>query len=460
MGGLVITILISASAFAVLVGLVYCPMFAKLLGCSEFSKVARDLKSRVLDKLTALSGPGNTESSNHGDKTGRTKISLKTIISRIRTACSGKANSPGPVEVLAGPDMAGLNCRVRLGRDLKDGFAKDTFGVEICGTIRAPADKQEAVLKITMLDVTGSGDNFDSVLAKVGRWRTDDSGRFCYSADIGKLTGLETILSNWTSVAKLQADWLLLPRRGRRDLQLRASILSREDSQELASAGCTFAYDNDEFGYMDLEENRHRSRTLAVALAFTVSASDGKMFNCEVDLIKDWARANVCLPPGGSPGESSKARGKLEKALDKTFAFFRDGHQVNTFQICKELVEIASYGDRCGIMELCLHVVQAKGSAAPEELGALGDLAGRLELDAELYREMAERILPVNMHQVKNAETLLGVTVGMGAEKTRRHLNREYSKWNARVTNSDPQIQGQADEMLSLIAEARREYVG
>jgi len=439
----------------VLAGLIYCPKFAKLVGCSEFSKFAGDLKSRVLDKLTALLGPGNTADSNHGGETGRTDISLKTVISRVRAACSGKANLPGPVEVSAGPDMAGLNCRVRLGRDLKDGFAKDTFGVEICGTIHAPADKQEAVLKVTMVDVTGSGDNFDSVLAKTGQWRTDDSGQFCYSGDLGKLTGRETILSNWTSVAKLQADWLLLPRRGGRDLQLRSSILSRVDSVELASASCTFAYDNDEFGYMDLEENRQRTRTLAVALAFTVSASDGKMFNCEVDLIKDWARTNVC-----SPGASSKARGELEKALDKTFAFFRDGHQLNTFQISKELVEIASVGERCDIMELCLHVAQAKGSAAPEEVGLLGDLAGWLELDPEVYREMAERILPVNMHEVKDAEMLLGVTAGMGAENTRRHLNREYSKWNARVTNSDPQVQAQADEMLSLIAEARREYVG
>jgi hypothetical protein len=39
-------------------------------------------------------------------------------------------------------------------------------------------------------------------------------------------------------------------------------------------------------------------------------------------------------------------------------------------------------------------------------------------------------------------------------------LNKEYSKWSARVTNTDPEIQSQADQMLKLIAEARSNYIG
>jgi hypothetical protein len=37
-------------------------------------------------------------------------------------------------------------------------------------------------------------------------------------------------------------------------------------------------------------------------------------------------------------------------------------------------------------------------------------------------------------------------------------LNKEYSKWNSRVTNADPDIQTQADQMLTLIAEAKSQY--
>ena len=225
-------------------------------------------------------------------------------------------------------------------------------------------------------------------------------------------------------------------------------------ARELACAERTFTYENEEFGYIDFEENRQRTKTFAVALAFTVSASDGKLFKSEVELIKDWARNNVCLSQA-----SSGARHALEQALDKTFAFFRDGNQLNTREICRELVDIAPVADLHDVMSLCLNVARVKGSVAPEELAILSDLAEWLEVEPDVFHRMVEKVLPVNIHEVKDAEVVLGVTSDMSGEKARQHLNREYSKWNSRVTNSDPEIQAQADEMLSLIAEARREYV-
>ena len=63
------------------------------------------------------------------------------------------------------------------------------------------------------------------------------------------------------------------------------------------------------------------------------------------------------------------------------------------------------------------------------------------------------------MHETMDQEVILGVSSDMGKEKTREQLNKEYIKWNSRVTSSDPAIQSQADEMLKLIAEARRQYV-
>ncbi len=71
-----------------------------------------------------------------------------------------------------------------------------------------------------------------------------------------------------------------------------------------------------------------------------------------------------------------------------------------------------------------------------------------------------EKILPVNLHKVKDVETILGVTSGMDKEEARQQLNKEYIKWNSRVTSSDPEIQTMADQVLDLIAQARNEYVG
>jgi hypothetical protein len=146
--------------------------------------------------------------------------------------------------------------------------------------------------------------------------------------------------------------------------------------------------------------------------------------------------------------------------LDKTVAFFCDGNKLDTHKICKEIVEITSFAERYDILELCLYVAQANGFVAPEEAAILKNLASWLEVDTNRFRDMMEKILPVSMHEVKDAEVILGVTSDMSKDRTRQQLNREYKKWNSRVTNSNPEIQAQADEMVKLIAKARSEYLG
>ena len=69
-----------------------------------------------------------------------------------------------------------------------------------------------------------------------------------------------------------------------------------------------------------------------------------------------------------------------------------------------------------------------------------------------------EKVLPVDMHEARDVETILGITADMSKERVRKHLNKEYSKWNSRVTNADPDIQTQADQMLKLIAETKSQY--
>jgi hypothetical protein len=70
-----------------------------------------------------------------------------------------------------------------------------------------------------------------------------------------------------------------------------------------------------------------------------------------------------------------------------------------------------------------------------------------------------EKVIPLEMHEVKDIESILGVTSDMNTEITRARLNKEYVKWNARVTNTNPDVQNQADQMLTLIAEARSQYI-
>jgi tellurite resistance protein len=278
---------------------------------------------------------------------------------------------------------------------------------------------------------------------------------FCYNAKLGNLPHQVTTMPDWTSISMLRLDWLEFARKGNRKLKFETTIFSDDVGERLACANCYFDYDNQNYGYLDLKDNNERSKTLAIVLAFAVSAVDGKLEKCEIELIKNWTRENVNLSK-----TPRKERRKLDKAFKETIAFFKSGKKLKNYIICREVVEIAPIEDRCNIMNLCLQVAQANGSVTEKELKLLKDFSSWLEIDVEIFRQMLQKVLPIEICEVKDVETILGVTSDMNKEKARRHLNKEYSKWSARVTNTDPEIQSQADQMLKLIAEARSQYIG
>ncbi|MHC4387462.1 MAG: tellurite resistance TerB family protein, partial [Planctomycetota bacterium] len=326
--------------------------------------------------------------------------------------------------------------------------------VQICGLIRAPSDMHDAVVRISIADVTEGLAEARPVYSRFKQWQAPDSPAFRYQADLGRIPSADMSICDWMTVAELRADWLTFPQRGKRNLHFSASILSGQTGQELACGTCWVAYENSEYGYIDLQENVEQVKTLAVALAFAVSAADNKLHDCEIELIKDWTRSNV-----DSAGASAEAKGELERALDKTVEFFREGNEVDVRGICSRIVELVPVAVSYDILDLCLRVVRVKGMATAEEICLLKDLANWLEVDVDRFRGMMERVLPVSMHQVKDLDFVLGVNPDMSKSEALQRLNDEYRKWNSRVTNSDPEIRKQADSMLDLLARTRAECV-
>jgi len=376
------------------------------------------------------------------------KFSSKRQTSRKTRSCQNNVSS----EKL---DSSALNCRARLTKQGTDDCTFDTIVVEICGSIYTPGDGCYGVVGISLSDVTDPSGEAMPVHSSNKKWRGSNSEIFCYNGDIGRLPEGTAILTDWTDVAQLSVDWLVFPLKGKRRLRLSISILSRDVGKKLADAKSDFNYENPKFGYLDMQENIQQTKSLAVALAFVVGAADGKLLDCEIDLIKSWARGNI-----DDSQISNRTRRKFEKALDKTVGFFRSGNQVDFNEICRTIAEIAPLAERYDILELCMHVAGAKGSIGAEEMEFLKKLTNQLEIDIDRFRDMMGRILPADMHTVEDAEVLIGITSDMDKEQARHHLNKEYRKWNARATNSDPQIQNQADYMLKFIAQARSQYVG
>lgn len=346
-----------------------------------------------------------------------------------------------------------IKCRIQSMMHREGNDIVDALAVEISGTILTPSPGRHATLAISMLDITDGTKKTKPVRAKVKQWQKDDSLELSFRCDLGKFPNKVTVLSDWTNVAYMRLDWLLFPRIGSRVLQVDISIISTESREVFASSQYIYEHYNKYFGYIDLQENIERSKTLAVALAFSVCAADGNLHDGEVDFVKKWARENI-----NNTQTADNARQRLEKALDETVSFFNDGNHLNTYDICMEIVEIVPVSNRHDILEFCMNAAKTNGSVGSEVLKMIKDISGWLEIDAKTFRAMMEKIIPIDMLDTPDVETILGVTSDMTGEKAREHLNREYAKWNSRVTNSDPKIQTQADQMLKLIAEARSQF--
>ncbi|MHC4074984.1 MAG: TerB family tellurite resistance protein [Planctomycetota bacterium] len=194
--------------------------------------------------------------------------------------------------------------------------------------------------------------------------------------------------------------------------------------------------------------------TLAMLLALVVSATDNKMADCEIELIKKWAAENIDLSQA-----NNDIKRHFEKFFAETIVFFRKGCKVNIYKICKKIVELAPLADRYEILNLCVSVAAANGLATRKEVTILKNLSKWLELDQQRFHLSMERILPAQLYQEKDKEIILGITSDMNKEQARNQLNNEYRKWHARITNSHTPVQVQANYMLNYIAQARNEYL-
>lgn len=378
------------------------------------------------------------------------KVAQPTVTDSAKPIANASDKSEGPV------NLSALNCRARIGREPKGDTWQTILVVDICGAIEAPDDGTDVDLRVTLSDITDNkGQSPLPVLIRPKNGPINRTSQFSYQTGIGKLCQRHTVLEDWTAVAQISPEWFVLPRQGHRELRFNIAIVSRATAEELATGACTGAFENLEIGYLDIDDNIQRAKTLAVGLAFSVGAANNALQEPEINVIHGWVRTNF-----GSGDASEGARLELEQALRKTAGFFLRGGRLNLEEICREIVEIAPMVGRLDIMDLSLRVAGAKGQVTPTDIRLLKDLAQWLQIDRGRLRAMVEKTLPVSMHQSEDAEMILGVTTEMSKDEVRSQLNREYAKWSSRVISSDPSIRKQADQMLNLIANARTQYIG
>jgi len=363
-----------------------------------------------------------------------------------------KKNIPDPIPQRA----SDLHCRVALTGAEDRNNESTAFEVNIRGLVSAPSDKCEVDVQVLIADVAQDLSGAKPVLSSVRQFQMEDSPAFCFRSHIGNLPNRQTVLSNWTPIAKIRADLLRFPRKGKRTLKFVTSVISVAGERELACGVATIDYQNNQAGYIDARENQQRSEILTARLAGVFCRSAGKVNESAAGVVTDWIGARI--KSSANKDDQARRRAELEKSLQNAFESSEAKNQSDINATGRQMAETATIIERYEAMELCLQTARAAGRINQEHIDVLGTLANLLRVDPDKFLAMVQKILPLEMYEKQDVRFILGITSDMSPEEVRRQLNHEYRKWNARVTHPDPATRAQAGRMLTLIAEVRAGY--
>ena len=104
-----------------------------------------------------------------------------------------------------------------------------------------------------------------------------------------------------------------------------------------------------------------------------------------------------------------------------------------------------------------------RGSIDDDEMVVVKRLADQLDVDPAWFAETRDKAVSGMNVRAESASAfgvLLGIDITADAVTIRRQLAEQYDRWNSRaVSISDPEKRREAEEMLELVARARRELL-
>jgi len=183
-----------------------------------------------------------------------------------------------------------------------------------------------------------------------------------------------------------------------------------------------------------------------IKLAVMACACDGEIRPDENSLLQEWI-----------DGKSADCRPKLQETMINAFKQLDTESGIPIKQVCDDLANNAPVATKYDAIELCLRIAQLDGVGSDEDMRFLMSVGRWLDLDYDRFREMRDKILPISIHVTSDTDTLLGIHAEMTPQEIRKHLLKEYQRWNQLMTHKDRTKREQAKEMLEIIAEKRSE---
>ena len=186
--------------------------------------------------------------------------------------------------------------------------------------------------------------------------------------------------------------------------------------------------------------------------------ADGSLDDREGEVIANWIRRAI---EPFSDEKREKLRDVYNTAFKEAYASALDS-ALSLSDLTARLREIGEAKVKYDAIELCFEVMAADGVADPEEMRVIRQIGDALDIDLDELNAIRDQKI-VGLDRLVSAdsgvEELLGIDPSWDNAKINAHLRSDFQKWNNRLnTLPEGEERGNAQEMLNLIAAARREY--
>lgn len=289
--------------------------------------------------------------------------------------------------------------------------------------------------------------------------------KFQYDANVE----VDSFYENFSRLCRIPTEILAAPYKGVRKLRFRLVATSvgvksnrgafaEEDLHKIYHiAHFDYNYEFKEIGYLENFLNRERVEELSIDLGMCIAASDGKLQQKELDVIKDWANLGTLHLEADRAEEKKEEYSKYIKAsYNKAKA-----KKLSLSEIVEEINEKAGREQKYEAIDLMLKIAGADDKLSKEEDAMLNKIVKKLELEEQVYNEMKNKTLATvgKIETSKGSvEGLLGIKSDMTDKQKCKELRKQYSKWNSQTNSSNDKIKERAKEMVKIIADLRTKY--
>lgn len=365
-----------------------------------------------------------------------------------------------PAQPPSGSDQ--LQFSVTIESKAVEGISLSVLEFKTRGVLCSTQSIVRPCFEVRMFDVTDeSQSESHRVLTIIDDHQEDTSTELCHSTVFNESLPLGAGTLEWVTFGATAVEALLFPTSGHRQIKVVMAIKDLATGRQVSGAAAIWEHNVDR-GYLENEDEETEAQAASLKLAMVMAAADGTVDDDEVAIIKHWGEKNVKILSGI---RKQQRQDVLNAALQEATAYIRNRQTASLEDIAlQQLLDLDERRFMYEAYELCLHVLKADGEAHPEEMARLTAMAKKLDLDEAKVRVLTDRhITEVEFSQIEGESSddqILGITPEMSPDDIRKHLNKLYTKHQARSTHDNPDIAAKAKDWLNRIAAARVRHLG